>query len=138
MGRPVTRWQIVAKDPERTADFYTRLFEWKIDADNPLNRLLYVDTKLWLPDFLLMRGDKMSMANSLEARVPLLDHKLVEFAATLPPKLKLKGMVQKYLLKEVGSRGAFAVTDLRAAHATATDDLVKDLLAETITKIENR
>jgi asparagine synthase (glutamine-hydrolysing) len=74
------------------------------DARHPLNRMLYVDTKLWLPDFLLMRGDKMSMANSLEARVPLLDHKLVEFAATLPPKLKLNGLVQKYLLKQVGRR----------------------------------
>ena len=47
----------------------------------PLNRMLYLDTKLWLPDDLLARGDKMSMAASIEARVPLLDHKLVEFAA---------------------------------------------------------
>ena len=43
--------------------------------------MLYVDTKLWLPDDLLARGDKTSMAASLEARVPLLDHRLVEFAA---------------------------------------------------------
>ena len=43
--------------------------------------MLYVDTKLWLPDDLLARGDKTSMAASLEARVPLLDHKLLEFAA---------------------------------------------------------
>lgn len=76
----------------------------KTDASHALNRMLYVDTKLWLPDFLLMRGDKMSMANSLEARVPLLDHQLVEFAASLPPGLKLKGLIQKYLLKEVGRK----------------------------------
>jgi asparagine synthase (glutamine-hydrolysing) len=76
----------------------------KTSAANPLNRMLYVDTKLWLPDFLLMRGDKMSMANSLEARVPLLDHKLVEFAAALPPRLKLKGLTHKYLLKRVGRK----------------------------------
>jgi asparagine synthase (glutamine-hydrolysing) len=74
------------------------------DASAPLNRMLYVDTKLWLPDLLLARGDKMSMAVSLEARVPLLDHKLVEFAATLPENLKVKGLVRKYLLKKVSRR----------------------------------
>src|SRR5580700_7731758 len=74
------------------------------DATEPLDRMLYVDTKLWLPDLLLARGDKMSMAVSLEARVPLLDHKLVEFAATLPQNLKVKGLVRKYLLKKVSRR----------------------------------
>jgi asparagine synthase (glutamine-hydrolysing) len=74
------------------------------DAVHPLNRMLYVDTKLWLPDLLLARGDKMSMAASLEARVPLLDHKLVEFAAALPPNLKLRGLCRKHLLKRVARR----------------------------------
>lgn len=74
------------------------------DAREPLNRMLYVDTKLWLPDLLLAREDKMSMAVSLEARVPLLDHKLVEFAASLPQNLKVKGLARKYLLKKVSSR----------------------------------
>jgi asparagine synthase (glutamine-hydrolysing) len=70
-------------------------------ATAPLHRMLYMDTKLWLPDVLLARGDKMSMAASLEARVPLLDHKLVEFAASLPPNLKVRGLTRKYLLKKV-------------------------------------
>jgi len=74
------------------------------DATSPLNRMLYVDTKLWLPDYLLLRGDKLSMAASLEARVPLLDHKLVEFAANLPTDLKLQNLKRKYLLKKVGSK----------------------------------
>jgi asparagine synthase (glutamine-hydrolysing) len=73
----------------------------RTDAKGPLNRMLYVDTKLWLPDDLLARGDKTSMAASLEARVPLLDHKLVEFAASLPESLKVKGFARKYLLKKV-------------------------------------
>lgn len=73
----------------------------RADATDPINRMLYVDTKLWLPDDLLARGDKTSMAASLEARVPLLDHKLVEFAASLPPYLKVKGLIRKYLLKKV-------------------------------------
>jgi asparagine synthase (glutamine-hydrolysing) len=66
--------------------------------------MLYVDTKLWLPDDLLARGDKMSMAASLEARMPLLDHQLVEFAASLPPDLKVRGLKRKYLLKQVASQ----------------------------------
>ena len=74
------------------------------DARDPVNRLLYVDTKLWLPDDLLARGDKMSMAASLEARVPLLDHHVVEFAASLPPNLKLHRLTRKYLLKNVAAK----------------------------------
>jgi asparagine synthase (glutamine-hydrolysing) len=73
----------------------------RTDTRDPLHRMLYVDTKLWLPDDLLARGDKTSMAASLEARIPLLDHKLVEFAASLPPGLKVKGLARKYLLKKV-------------------------------------
>ncbi|MGB7848248.1 MAG: asparagine synthase C-terminal domain-containing protein, partial [Candidatus Acidiferrum sp.] len=61
-------------------------------------------TKLWLPDLLLARGDKMTMAVSLEARVPLLDHKLVEFAASLPQNMKVKGLTRKYLLKKASRR----------------------------------
>lgn len=76
----------------------------RTDAAHSLERLLYIDTKLWLPDLLLARGDKMSMAVSLEARVPLLDHKLVEFAASLPPGLKVRGLARKYLLKQVSKK----------------------------------
>jgi asparagine synthase (glutamine-hydrolysing) len=71
------------------------------EATDSVSRMLYMDTTLWLPDLLLARGDKMSMAASVEARVPLLDHKLVEFAASLPANLKVKGLVRKYLLKKV-------------------------------------
>lgn len=74
------------------------------DAREPLDRMLYVDCKLWLPDFLLLRGDKLTMANSLEARLPLLDHRLVEFAAALPTKYKLHKGDRKYLLKRVAER----------------------------------
>ncbi|MEW6755698.1 MAG: asparagine synthase (glutamine-hydrolyzing) [Candidatus Latescibacterota bacterium] len=73
----------------------------RTDASVPLHRMLYLDTKLWLPDDLLARGDKTSMAASLEGRVPLLDHVVVEFAARLPPHLKLRGLTRKYLLRRV-------------------------------------
>ncbi len=66
---------------------------------SPLNRMLYVDTKVWLPDDLLLKADKMTMANGLELRVPFLDHKLVEFAASLPDVNKLNGDGKSILRK---------------------------------------
>lgn len=73
-------------------------------AADSVQRMLYVDSKLWLVDYLLLRGDKLTMANSLEARVPLLDHKLVEFAARLPVEMKLRDGQRKYLLKRMAKR----------------------------------
>ena len=65
-----------------------------------VNRMLYVDTKTWLPDDLLLKADKMTMANSVELRVPLLDHKLLEFAASLPGNYKVRGITTKYIAKK--------------------------------------
>lgn len=68
--------------------------------DEPLlNQMLYVDSKTWLPDDLLVKADKITMANSLELRVPLLDHKVLEFAASLPPDFKVRGKETKRILK---------------------------------------
>jgi asparagine synthase (glutamine-hydrolysing) len=70
-------------------------------AMDPLSRILYIDLKTYLVDDILVKVDRMSMAHSLEVRVPLLDHKLVEFVATLPPEWKLKGSTTKVLLRRV-------------------------------------
>lgn len=64
-----------------------------------LEKMLYVDTKTWLPDDLLIKADKMTMANSVELRVPFLDHKVLEFAAGLPRIQKVRGWKMKYLAK---------------------------------------
>ena len=64
-----------------------------------LSSMLYLDTKIWLPDNLLMKGDKMTMAASLEARMPLLDYKLTEYAANIPSNVKIRHFKPKYLLK---------------------------------------
>jgi asparagine synthase (glutamine-hydrolysing) len=69
-----------------------------------LNRLLYIDIKTELANDVLVKVDRMSMANSLEVRSPLLDHRLHEFAATLPDEAKLKGWKTKYLLKSLAVR----------------------------------
>ena len=65
-----------------------------------MNRVFFTDLKLYLVDDLLMLADKMSMAHSLEIRVPFLDNEFVEFMATIPPELKVKGVTKKYLFKK--------------------------------------
>jgi asparagine synthase (glutamine-hydrolysing) len=66
-----------------------------------LNRYLQFDQHYYLPDNLLYKVDRMSMAHSLEVRPPFLDHRILEFAATLPEHLKIKGRTQKYLLRRL-------------------------------------
>ena len=80
---------------------YTHLQNWveNSDAEETLDKLLYADTKTYLHE-LLMKQDQMSMAASIESRVPFLDHKLVEFTAKMPTEMKIKGKTTKYLLKE--------------------------------------
>ncbi len=73
----------------------------RVHHDHDLNRMLFVDTKTWLPDDLLVKADKMTMAASVELRVPFLDHRLVEFAARLPVSFKIRNGGTKYLLKKV-------------------------------------
>ena len=70
----------------------------KFAADS-LDSLLYLDSKTYLPADILTKVDRMSMAVSLEARAPLLDHKLIEFAARVPANLKLKNQETKYIFK---------------------------------------
>ncbi len=73
----------------------------RVPTDHDLNRMLFIDTKTWLPDDLLVKADKMTMAASVELRVPFLDHRLVEFAARLPISLKIQKGETKYLLKKI-------------------------------------
>jgi len=72
----------------------------QVKTDEPLDRLLYVDSKTYLPGDILTKVDRMSMAVSLEARAPLLDHKLIDFVTGVPASLKLAGFQTKHLLKE--------------------------------------
>ncbi len=67
---------------------------------DPLSQVQYLDLKTYLPGDILTKVDRASMAHALEVRVPILDHRLVEWVATLPPQLKLKGREGKYLLKK--------------------------------------
>lgn len=88
---------------DSAAAFMSRLI--KPVANEPLlNQMLYLDTKTWLPDDLLIKADKMTMANSIELRVPLLDHVVLEFAASLPPEFKVRGRETKRVLKAAFAR----------------------------------
>jgi asparagine synthase (glutamine-hydrolysing) len=71
----------------------------RVKTNDPVDQLLYIDSKTYLPGDILTKVDRMSMATSLEARVPLLDHKLIEFMVKAPASLKLAGYETKYLLK---------------------------------------
>jgi asparagine synthase (glutamine-hydrolysing) len=74
------------------------------DSSRALDRFLYCDIHTRLVDDILVKGDRMSMGAGIEARVPFLDHKLVEFAARLPPDLKVRGLRSKIVLKRLAER----------------------------------
>jgi len=72
--------------------------------NSPLRDILYFDQVSWLPDNLLERGDRMTMAASIESRVPFLDHPLVEFVSTLPDSFRVRGFHGKWILRQAGKR----------------------------------
>ena len=89
---------LLASPPE--AVYRNYLHYWgERPQSSPLSRMLYADQKTYLVE-LLMKQDQMSMAASIESRVPFLDHPLVEFAARIPDRLKIHGGTQKYILKK--------------------------------------
>ena len=92
---PATKEQVAGADPYRVMREHLE----RTDAGTLLDRLLYVDIKTYLHE-LLMKQDKMSMAASIESRVPFLDHRLVEFTAGLPARLKLQRATTKRILRE--------------------------------------
>ena len=71
----------------------------RVESNDPLDALLYLDSKTYLPGDILTKVDRMSMAVSLEARAPLLDHKLIEFVTRLPASLKMHGLEGKHIFK---------------------------------------
>lgn len=111
-----TRWMMFMHDPDKhqlyspslqnalNGDSPGRLIERYFDEVSQQNRLAqqqYVDVKTYMVDDILVKVDRMSMATSLEARVPLLDHRIVEFALNLPPHLKLHNGETKVILRRV-------------------------------------
>ena len=88
--------QLAIKDPLEPFLKHAR----EVKECHYLDRAMYVDLKTWLPDDILAKVDRSTMAHGLEARAPFLDYRLVEFAASLPVSLKIRGLQKKYLLKQ--------------------------------------
>lgn len=82
-------------------------------ASDPLSRMQYLDSKTYLPGDILTKVDRMSMANSLEVRSPLLDHEVAEWVTSLPASWKLRGKDSKYLLKKLAERLGIPAAVLR-------------------------
>lgn len=91
---------LLAHQKSHIADYAAALFD-QCNSASYLEKIMNVDMRLWLPDDLLTKVDRATMAYSLEARVPYLDHKFVEFVAQLNPDLKQRGKTTKYLLKKL-------------------------------------
>jgi asparagine synthase (glutamine-hydrolysing) len=113
--------------------------ELRIAPNGVLQRYLTVDQKYYLPDDILYKTDRMSMAHSLEVRPPFLDHRIVEFAAMLPQRLKIRGGTQKFVLREL-MRGKLPETVLnrkKTGFDIPTHDwfrgVLRGLLLETVT-----
>jgi asparagine synthase (glutamine-hydrolysing) len=85
---------------EKSTEEYDKRYFKNTNMHGLLNQALEYEIKFWLPNYLLMKVDKMTMAHAVEARVPFLDHKLVEFSGTLPSNLKLRGLTGKYILRK--------------------------------------
>ena len=77
-----------------------RAFADSVSTGNDIDKLLYLDSKTYLPGDILTKVDRMTMANSLEARMPLLDHELIELVVGIPSNLKMKGLETKHILKK--------------------------------------
>ena len=73
-------------------------------GNSSLRRVLYFDQASWLPDNLLERGDRMTMAASLEARMPFMDHELAEFVSALPDRYRVRGSTTKWILRRAARR----------------------------------
>ena len=113
----------------------------RVSGEDFINQMLYVDLKTFLPCLNLTYTDKTSMAASMEVRVPLLDHELIELAARMPARLKLKGLTRKAILKRAAEawlpreiihrKKAGFSAPVRAWLVRDLRDMVEDLLSES-------
>lgn len=95
--------QFIKRTRNWMPEYFSEVFA-RVGDKTPLTKMLLIDTLTWLPDDLLIKADKMTMAASIELRVPFLDHELVEFATSLDDRHKLNGRQGKLILKELAKK----------------------------------
>jgi len=134
------------REATRGLDAYAahRRYFARVKNAAPLNRLLYVDLKTFLPCLNLVTTDKTSMAANLEVRVPFLNRQMIEFTARMPPDLKLRGFKRKYILKRalekvlprdvVWRKKAGFGAPIRSWLRGALRPLVEELLSEEVVR----
>lgn len=145
------RWQFFS-NPELESHLYSEAFKSQVPFDpfsplrkynarsegaDPINRQIYADMRFMMTDSVLMKVDKMSMANALEIRVPLLDHTLVEYMATVPGNLKLKGSTTKYIFRKAleGILPKNIVYRGKQGYSLPVKNLLRDQLKDTMIEL---
>lgn len=115
------------------------LYKRTENLKNSLSKILYIDTRMKLSDDLLLFGDKMTMANSLEMRVPYLDKELISFLETLPAKYKLRGSKHKYIHKKAAEKWLpdAIIKRRKRGFETPMDEWLQGNFAEDAKKILN-
>jgi asparagine synthase (glutamine-hydrolysing) len=108
--------------------------------DEFLDRLLALDIETWLPNDVLLKNDKMTMAHSLEARVPFLDHKFAEQMMLVPNRLKLKGLKEKYILRKAmeGLIPEKIINRRKHGFSVPIHEWIKDGLGEYVRTLLNK
>ena len=110
-----------------------------VQISDKLNRIMYLDTKVSLPDDMLMKLDKMTMAHSIESRAPLLDHEFAEFCSTIPMRLKINGNISKFILRKtltgkvpevIVNKRKTGLTMPKVAWLDAAKEIIPQILSE--------
>ena len=116
-----------------------RLYDQTSGLHDSLSKILFIDTRMYLSDDLLIFGDKMSMANSLEMRVPFLDVDLIRFLESLPSHLKLRGVTHKYIHKQALKKylPASIIKRKKRGFATPIDRWLQTDLGDRIKELVN-
>jgi asparagine synthase (glutamine-hydrolysing) len=116
-----------------------RLYSQAYELQDPLSKMLYIDTRMSLSDNLLLFNDKMTMANSLEMRVPYLDIELVQFVESLPSSFKIRRLNRKYIHKKAVEKWlpGEIIYRKKRGFATPMDEWLQTDLAKTTKKILN-
>jgi asparagine synthase (glutamine-hydrolysing) len=132
--------EISASATRNIKPFFGRFYkEFKSNGDS-LNHLLYLDTRTMLPDNLLLFNDKITMAHSIENRVPFLDKNLVAFVESLPSHFKLNGKVHKYLEKKAARKWlpVELINRKKRAFETPVVDWFKEDLFDELVELFNQ